>query len=448
MKKSQIFLLICGLAAATNSFAQADVWSLERCVRHAQETSLNIQQANLQVKRAELSERSAKSNRLPSFDANFGLNQQFGRTLNFFTNTYDNVSNTSNSVGMNGGLLIYNGGQVNNSIAQAKTNQLVASADAEQIGNTLALQVAQAFLNILMSEEQVKNAQRRVSQSQGQLKRTDQLISVGSLPQVERLNFLAQIARDEGSVVAMQNQLDLAFLNLKQLMQIEPDMNIQIERPVVNVPSDANSGGVMLRAVFNNAVNSQPNIRAADLRVKSAETGVRISKGRFYPSLQFGANLNSGYDSRWQDITGKKVPYNEQISNNFGQAFGLRASVPIFQQGQIKIAVQQAYLNVKEAEIQATQTRQQLKTDIQTAIANVRAAAKQFEASQKTFDAMQAAFDNSKKRYELGAINSLELTTAQNNRDIAENDLVVSKFDYIFKLKILDFYNGKKISLN
>lgn len=449
MKKSQIFMLLLGLAAATNACAQADVWSLERCIRHAQEASLSIQQANIEVKRAELSERQAKSNQIPGMDANFNLNQQFGRTLNFFTNTYDNVSNTSNSVGVNSGVLVYGGGQVRNSIRQAKTNQSASRADAEQIGNTLALQVAQAFLNILLSEEQVKNAKKRVGQSQDQLKRTDQLIQVGTLAQVERLNFVAQIARDEQAAVAAQNQLDLAFLNLKQLLLLEPDVNMQIERPAVNVPVDANPDGFMLRAVFNNAINTQPNVRAADLRIDVAKMGVSIARAAYFPRLQAFANLNSGFDSRWKDnVTRTTVPYTEQISNNFGQAIGISASIPIYQQGQTKIAVQQATLDVQRAQITATQTRQQLKTDIQTAIANAKAAEKQFEASQKTFDAMQAAFENSKKRYELGALNSLELTTAQNNRDIAENDLVLSKFDYIFKLKVLDFYNGKKISLN
>ncbi len=445
MKKSQLVFFLSFLVSGV--FCQTETWSLERCVRHAHETSLSIQQANISVKRAYLAEKQAKSNRLPGVDGTLNVSEQLGRTINPLTNTYASQNITSNNLGVTAGLLLFAGGQVKNSVKQAGFDQLAARADAEQIGNNIALQVASAYLNILLTEEQLKNAKKQVAQSQDQMKRTDQLIEVGTLPAVERLTFVAQIARDEQGKVTTQNNLDLAYLNLKQLLQLEPDYNLQIEHPTVPIPADANPGGFMLRAVYNNALNSQPNIKASDYRIESAKTGIKIAEAAYFPRLQAFADLGTRYSSF--SVPGFPAEsFGRQYETNFGQNFGLSASIPIYQRGQTKIAVQRAELAVQSAQIEATQTRQQLKTDIQTAIANAKAAEKQLEASQRTLDAMRTAFENSQKRYDLGAINSLELTTAQNNRDIAENDLVVSKYDYLFKLKILDFYNGEKIKLD
>jgi len=226
-------------------------------------------------------------------------------------------------------------------------------------------------------------------------------------------------------------------------------------------------------------LGTQAGIRSVDYRVKSAEESVYIAKSGFYPTVSFFANLSSNYSSGFLDyFNGKyirtdtvttdfqfngqpvtvgqfvdrfdypKTKYFDQLDQNFGQGFGLSINVPIYQNGRTRLSVERARLGVLTAQMQQTQTRQTLKNDIQTAIANARAARQQLEASQKTFDATAIAFQNTEKRHALGAVNALDLTTAKNNRDIAENDLVVAKFDYIFKLKILDFYEGKELKMN
>jgi outer membrane protein len=144
----------------------------------------------------------------------------------------------------------------------------------------------------------------------------------------------------------------------------------------------------------------------------------------------------------------RTIDYLEQIDQNFGQSIGLTINIPIYQNGRVRLGVERARLNVINMQLQQNQVRQQLKNDIQTAIANARAARKQLDAAQKTFDATKIAFENTEKRHQLGAVNTLDLTTARNNLDIAENDLTVARYDYIFKLKIIDFYEGKPLSLN
>ncbi|MBK7939583.1 MAG: TolC family protein [Lewinellaceae bacterium] len=477
LKLAPIFAVLLLSFSAT---AQ-EIWTLERCVQYALDNNISVQQARANVKTTILAERQAKASRLPNVSASFDAGQQFGRTIDRTTNQFSTISTGFNSIGVSAGVSLFNGGQIHHAVKQAGWDTQAAQADAEQTTNTLALQVAQAYLNILLFEEQLQNAQKRVSQSQEQLNVTQKLIDAGTLPMADKYNILAQIAQGEQAAVQAQNSVDLAYLSLKQLLQLEPDFDLQIERPQIQVPADANPEELTLTPVYNLALGTQPNIRAADYRIKSAEEGIYLAKSAYWPSVSVFANLSSNYSTAYKlpgsflripepnipvrvdgenknlqfvgdtlDIPQniRTVKYLDQIDQNFGQSVGLSINIPIYQNGRVRLSVERARLNVLTAQLQQNQTHQQLKNDIQTSIANARAARKQLEAAQKSFDANQIAYQNTVKRHELGAVNTLDLTTAKNNLDISENDLTLSRYDYLFKLKILDFYQGKPLKLN
>lgn len=468
------------LLSCVSSHAQ-ELWSLERCIRYAQENNLSIQQAQANVKTAVLAERQAKTSRLPNLNANFNAGKQFGRTIDPTTNQFNTVATGFNSIGVSAGVNLFQGGLIHHSVKQAAWDTQAAKADADQTTNSLALQIAQTYLNILLFEEQLQIAQKRVSQSSEQLNVTQKLIDAGNLPMADKYNILAQLAQGEQAAVTAQNNVELAYLSLKQLLQLEPDYDLQIERPAIAIPADANPDVLTLTPLYTTALGTQPNVHAAEFRIKSAETGVKIAKSAYYPSVSFGVNMNTNYSTAYKlpgyydeifeppipvridgearslQIIGQTesiprdintVKYLDQIDQNFGQSVGLNVSIPIYQNGRVRLSVERARLGVLSARLQQNQVRQQLKNDIQTAIANARAGRKQLEAAQKTFDATQIAFQNTEKRHALGAVNTLDLTTAKNNLDIAENDLTVAKYDYLFRLKILDFYEGKPLMLN
>ncbi|MBK9335370.1 MAG: TolC family protein [Lewinellaceae bacterium] len=474
-KTSLAFLL---LAIVSPIFGQ-ETWSLERCVRYAQDANLTVQQARANVKVAMLSERQAKAARLPTVNINSNVGEQFGRTIDPATNQFVTSGITFNSMSLNAGLPVFSGGQINQSIKQAHWNALAADADANQTANNLALQVAQAYLNILLAEEQLESAGRRVEQSRRQLDNTQKLIEAGTVPAADRFNVQAQIAREEQLDVQAQNSVDLAYLALKQLLQLEPDFDLRIERPTYTIPADVNPDNYSLQPVYATALETQPNVQAAAFRIKSAETGVPLAKADYMPTLSFFASLSSNYSSQFRDFANgrlvsstlsppvnirindvdvsvqqyidvydfPKLSYFSQLDQNFGQGIGMQLSIPIYQNGRVRLNVERARLGVVNAQLQENQTRQQLKNDIQTAIANARSARKQLDAAQKTYEAVQAAFANTDKRHSLGAANSLELTTAKTNLANAENDLIVARYDYLFRLKILDFYQGKELRL-
>ena len=475
--RQQLFIPLL-LVLSTTVFGQ-ETWSLERCVHHAQDANVVVQQARANVRVAMLSERQAKASRLPNVSVNTNVGEQFGRTIDPSTNQFVTSGITFNSMSLSAGLPLFSGGQINQSVKQARWDARAAEADAAQTSNNLALQVAQAYLSVLLAQEQAESAERRVEQSRRQLENTQKLIDAGTVPAADRFNVQAQIARDEQVAVQAQNNVDLTLLTLKQLLQLEPDYDLRIERPTYTVPADATPDAIALPAVYATALENQPNVQAAAFRIKSAETGIPLAKSAYYPTLSLFASLSSNYSSQFRDfnngrivstelsppvtirINNMDVPvqqyvnvfdfprlaYFSQLEQNFGQGFGRQLSIPIYQNGRIRLNVERARLGIVNAQLQEIQTRQQLKNDIQTAIANARSARKQLEAAQKTYEATQAAYDNTEKRHSLGAANSLELTTARTNLDNAENDRIIARYDYLFRLKILDFYQGKELRL-
>ncbi|MCB9344189.1 MAG: TolC family protein [Saprospiraceae bacterium] len=469
-----LFLLL-----STIGMQAQESWSLEQCINYAQENNITVKQALANVRTAALSEKQAKAARLPNVSANVSLGEQFGRTIDPTTNAFSTQATDYNSFGVSAGITLFNGGLINHSIKQAGWDLKAALADAERTSNDLGLLIASAYLNILLSEEQLDNAIKRVELSEKQLDVTKKLIDAGNIPMAEQYNLMAQVARDEQLAVQAQNSVDLAYLTLKQYLQLEPDFDLQIEHPEILIPTDSDPNNQTLSSLYQVAMGNQPAIQSAEYRLKSAEEGVYIAKSSYYPTIAAFADLSTNYSSRFLDfrngqylrtdtfsttiaINGSdvtidqyqdiynypKVKYLDQLDQNFGQGIGISVRIPIYQNGRTRLGVERARLGVLTAQMQQTQAHQNLKNDIQTAIANARAAQQQLEASIKTFDATEIAFQNTEKRHELGAINFLDLSIAKNNRDIAENDLLVARYDYLFKLKILDFYEGKELKLD
>ncbi|MEO0006437.1 MAG: hypothetical protein RJA20_633, partial [Bacteroidota bacterium] len=222
--KSRTILLSSFLFISCNLFSQ-EIWTLERCINYANENNITIRQAKANVRTAALTKQQAKESRLPSIRANVDFGEQFGRTIDPTSNQFSTDATSFSSIGLSGGVNVFNGGIVNHSIKQAGWNLQAAIADAERSVNDLGLLIASAYLNILLSEEQLNNAGKRVEQSQAQLAVTRKLIDAGTAPEAEKFNLLAQVARDEQIAVQARNNVDLAYLTLKQYLQLEPDYN-------------------------------------------------------------------------------------------------------------------------------------------------------------------------------------------------------------------------------
>ncbi len=474
MKCLLTFYLIFNLLAS--SVAQ-ELWSLQRCVDYAIDHSLSLRQSKLDAQQSGINQQAAKQLRIPSFSASSDFNVSYGRQIDPTTNDFINQRFSSQNLSLSGGVLLFNGGRINDQIEQASLAVEASTLDVEQMQNDIALSVAQAYLQILFAQENHTNAQKSLELIRAQLDQMDKFINAGTRPQNARLDLLAQVAQRDQMVITTENDIIIAYLNLKQLLQLSEVAEFQIEVPDISLPSDYDIEVLDAQKVFNTALSWQPSIKAGALRRSYAELGVSLARTGMMPSLNIGGSIGSRYSSfarrqgsqigtetMTQDIflNGEsvtlsfdqpifgvnKVSYLDQLNENLAYGVGLGLSVPIYSQGRNKANLQLAQLDVVRTEIQTEQVKNQLKTDIQRAVADVKAGKKNYEAAQRTAEAMRAAYSDTDKRFGLGVANSLEFVTAQNNRDQAETDLIIAKFEYVFRLKVLDFYEGKKLTIN
>ncbi len=481
MLRKVTLLLTTALLAFT---AQAqESWSLEKCINYAQQNNLNVKQAQYQISNAELTLQGAKLNRMPSVNGSVRGVTQFGRTIDPTTNTFNNQQILSNTFSLDVNFTLYNGNRLNNLIKQGEVDLAAAKFDAQATINDISLNVSAAYLNILLAEEQLEIARKALEQSQQQLEQTDKLIQAGSLPENERLDILAQVAQNEQTIIDAQNLVVSNYLNLKQLLVLDPDEEFSIQRPAIEVPTTSNPSAYQLEEIYTTALSTQPQIKAGEFRLQSAALDEDIARAGLLPSLSFFGSVSSNYSSLAKDfanpdrsnemqvfgppievmvngtnttvafaeIVGTVFPdkaYFDQIEENFGQLVGLSLNIPIYNRGTSRIAMERARINVLNTEVTNKQVKNTLKTNVQRAIADAQSARESYNAAQRTVDAAQAAFDNAQKRFDLGAINNLEYSTSRNNLDRAKVDLVRAKYQYIFNLKVVDFYMGKELSLD
>ncbi|MCB0621505.1 MAG: TolC family protein [Saprospiraceae bacterium] len=476
---ASLVVLVAGLARAQ------EAWSLQRCIDFARENSLTMKQAENSIRSAELNVKLNQLSRLPNINGNAGAGAQFGRTIDPTTNTFESQTIWYNSFSINGGLQLFNAGGIHHAVAQSKLDLDATKLEADATFNDLALNITSTYLAILLAEEQLENASKQLEQSQAQLDQTDKLIRAGTLPANDRLDVLAQIALNEQNVVQAENSVQTNYLILLQLLELKPTQPFRIEKPEIVLPADANPDQFRSDEVYSAALGTQPQIRANELRQASAEKRISITQTNGLPTLSIGGSLSTSWSSfKTQPVViGTDVYYidqnirlpdgsiatfgleveepildpNEpftradywtQLDNNFGQSVGLQLSVPIYNASRNSIAVQQARVSALSAKIASDQAKQRLQSDVLNAVTAAKAARRAYVAAEKSFEAASMAYDNAQKRYDLGAINTFELTTAKTNRDAAEIEVTRARFQYLFNLKIVDFYQGRPLKID
>ncbi len=471
--KRQFYILLMLLFAITSQ-AQEE-WSLQRCIEHAIENNLTIQQSELNVDFAKIDERQAKHNRYPNLNFSTNLNSNFGRSTDPITNTNVTQNFISNNMSLSSGVTIFNGFRISNAIKRSALDKTASEYDLEQSKRDISLSVANSYLNVLFADENLAIAKSQLSTSQEQLTQTQRLIDAGVRPANESLDILAQIANNEQVVIGAENSKVIALLNLKQLLRLDPDVSMILTAPS-NVDVESDPDLLTFSEVYNLAMNAQYNIKAADMRVESAHLGEKISKAGLLPTLSFGASIGSNYSNKgfrstedttffiresnvfFNDVPGvlgtnafqvgiEDNPYLSQLDDNLSYGFGISLSYPIYNNLSNRLGVERAKLNILNAKNLSEQARDALKITVQQALADAKASKRKLNASEKSVDAQRASFDNAKKRSDAGTINSFEFVTIQNGLQEAEYNAVLSKYEYLFAMKVLDFYMGKPINI-
>ncbi|NQU86684.1 MAG: TolC family protein [Mariniphaga sp.] len=431
------------------SIAQ-ETWSLQKCIDYALDNNIQIKQQELNSDYQGNLVNQAKSNRLPNLNAQFGNNFNFGRSLQY-DNTYENVNSMSLSGGMGANATLYNGFVLKNTIEQRELDLQASYQDLQKAKDDIMLSIAASYLEILFAEELILVTEAQMEVTQQQINRTQQLVDAGSLAKGSLLEIEAQLAQEELQFVNDQNRVQLAYLNLYQFLELPISESFVIEKP--DLPEIGSAIATMNSIdVFNNALNLRPEIKAALLRVESMKTQLDIAKGAQYPDLSFGANYYNNYNDNYQSynqITGETsvIPFADQIKNNERYGFGFTLNIPIFNRHQVKNNISNSKLQVIDYEYRLQTSKNLLRKDIEQAYTNALAALNRYISSEKAVSSMQEAFRYIEEKFNVGMVNSVEFNQSKNNLSRAQSDLLQSKYEYIFRTKILDFYNGVKIEL-
>jgi len=482
--KTQTILCALFCSFLTFSSFSQEVWSLEKCILHSQKASIAINQSELGVSQADINLDQAKQDRYPSLNANTGVNWNFGRTVDITTNEFNTQTIFSNNYGLNTGVTLFNGFRIKNNIKQSELDLEAAKADTDQMRRTVALQVASNYLNVLFAQENITLANKQLTLSQQQLDQVNKLIKAGARPESERLNLEAQIAQSEQDQITAKNGLDIAILQLKQVLRLDPSYEMKVEAPGdVDLTTDPDL--VNFEEAFIKAQDNRPDLHANELRIQSAIVGEKIAKSGLYPSVNVGGNIGSAYSNRGRTVDGftdvrsetefdisanlpgipaivnqpvvlastASIPnvvdqtFSDQLDQNISYGFGLGVNIPIYNNGANKRNIQLAKLNIINQQYNYDQNLETLKITVQQALADARAGKKTLEASEKSLEAQKLAFENTTKRLEIGAANTFEWESQKTQMENAEVQKLINKYDYLFKVKILEFYLGKKLKL-
>ncbi|MBD2752855.1 TolC family protein [Spirosoma sp. BT704] len=454
--------------------------NLQQCIEIAQQNNILIRQGKLTVVNTDLQVRQARLNQLPTavFQGNQSING--GRSINPQSNEFVQQTINSSSFQLNTSATLFNGGVLRSTVKQNELSLQASQQELNATQNNVSLTVAQNYLNVLTGTEQFAIAQRQADVTRAQLERTQRLVNAGSAPEANLYELRATLASNEVDIVNAQNTLDLAKVALLQAMNVPINQEFNVEP--INVPDPGlDPYTATVQQLYDAASTNLPEVKGADLRVKSANLGVQVAKGGLYPTLSLNGNLSTLYSSAanistpngqvvgqttvgfiTDPVTGAQIPvtapvpgydrsgisYGSQLSNNFSQSLSLFLRVPIFQGNLSRNRITTAKIQQQNAELTALNTRLTLRQQIETAYTNMRAGANRYRATQAQVASLERAFQMAESRLNAGAINATDYSIAKTNLDRARASLVQAKYDYVFRTKILDYYQNKPISFN
>lgn len=442
------FLTILFASFVSISMFSQEKWSLERCIEYAQENNLQIKLQELNTRMNKNYLLQSKASILPSLNAGSSQSFTYGRSIDFFTNLPVDDNNQAFSYQVTSQFNIFSGFQTINTIKQNSLILKASEKDLEKMQNDISLNIAAAYLQILFAIEQLNIAQSQAEISGLQVERTKALVDAGSLPMGNLLEIQAQLAVEELRLVNAKNTLSMSYLTLTQFLDLPASEKFEIEIPdFTSFPIENLAYSV--DEIFNSALEIQPQIKSGEFNLQIAMKGLSIARGRRSPRL----TLNGFYQSTYRilirdgEIFGSPDPFWEQLDNNQSKSFSVGLSIPLFNALQVSTGIKNAKINVQNYDYQLQIRKNQLYKEIQQAYADAVSAFENHQASAKAVTSSEEAFRYTEQRFNVGLVTSVDYNTSKNQLTRVQSDLLRSKYEYIFKINILEFYLGNQISL-
>lgn len=481
MKRTVVLAVF--LFYTTFLYAQ-DQWSLERCVAYAVANNISVKQADVQARLAALTVKLNQAGQYPDLAFNSSAGYNFGRSINPVTNQFEDDKIFFNNYQLQSNVSLFNWFSQKHAIAASKLDKQAADAAIDKVRNDIALNVAVAYLQTLLAYEQIGISEVQVKQTLSQVDLIQRRVRAGSLPELNLIEVQAQLARDSASLIGTQSIYQQNLIQLKALLSLDMSQPFDIEKPDVTAIPVESLASLQPAFVYSEALKNLPQQRVNQFRYQAAVKNIQAARSSMYPTISAFAALGSTYSGNYPDRSrprvtnlpgNSKVPdlvvetapgvfdtvltpnrivsfpdagYSKQVFDiNLGQRVGLNLSVPIFRNRQLRTNWDRAKLNAENIRLQLDQDNLNLQADIYNAYTNAVNAQQRYLAASKAVDASQRALDFSQKRYDAGLLTTFELITNQNNLFRARLDATSAQYEFVFRMKLLEFYKGQGLKL-
>ncbi|MBT4869819.1 MAG: TolC family protein [Polaribacter sp.] len=437
--KVKVLLFVFSLTFMS-TFSQKK-WTLKECVNQALEKNLTIQQNKLSLELAKKDVEIAKGNFLPNLNASSGGNLNFGSGFDYVTQNRVATSIFGGSLGLNAGYTVFNGFRNTNTFKQAQLGVASSLLDLQKIENDISLSVVNGYLNILFAKENLNAFEVQYNISKKQLEAVAARFQSGIIAKGDLLNTKSTVATNLQSVIAQENALNIALLNLAQLLQV-PSEGFDIASILVGVPSSQllyeNSS-----SVYQKSLNRMPEITRAKLAIENAALNIKISESYFLPSVVASAGLTTNYGYNLK--SGPDIAFFNQLDDNLGYGVGFNLNIPIFNRFQTKNNVEKSKIAKEISETRLASEKVRLKQTIEQAFLDVKSALKTYQAATISLESQNEAFKNAQERYNYGSMTLFDFDLVRTRLVTAQATLIRSKYDYVFKTKVLQFYAGELV---
>jgi outer membrane protein len=458
MKNIVVFLLILLIISTGPLLSQQKIWSLEECIGYAIENNIQIKQQVIQSGFQRNSLDLAKLKLLPTLNGSANHNYSFGRALDQTTYQYtEHQTIQSNNFYMGGSLNLFNGLQNFNSIKRNEYEVLAGDQDLQSIKDNIALTVALDYLQILLNKELVNATNNQLQITQQQIEKTRKLVDAGSVARGSLLQIESQAAQEELQLVNIKNLLDISYLNISQLLELKTPVGFEIVVPSISVDTNSIITG-NIEDIYSTALGTRPEVKSSELKLTASEYDLKISKGTRSPRLSLNHTFSTGYSDIRKKVLSVdpatfapvygKYSFADQVNDNINWGLGFTLSVPILNGWQVNKGISNSKLSIQNSQYTLEGTKKQLYKNIQQAYADASAALKKYTASKKAIVSMEESFRYTEQKFNVGLVTPVDYNAAKTQLLKAQSDLAQSKYEFIFKTKVLDFYKGIPLNLS
>ena len=469
--KTRIIILSVLIVCVSTVMAQVSKLNLQQAIDTALKNNIITRQSELQMRNAQINYRQAKNNRLPIAEGGYNYGFNNGRSIDPFTNGYINQQLSSSNVNAQASLPVFNGFQLKNVIRQNETAFATATMEWQQRKDELTLQVILAYLQILSNEDALVLAKQQADVSRQQVGRLEIVAKEGATSPANLSDLKGQYAGDELAIINAENNLAGSQLALTQLLNIPYDATLQIDRDGFN--DTIKMYAAMPAEIYAVALQKLASVKASELRVQASTMAVRVASAAFYPRVSLYGVLNTNYSSAamlstnigsanvpsgdYVVVNGTSIPvitsqnkfssqeinYASQLNNNLSSAYGVSISIPLFNSFRTRAQVKLAKNDALNYRLVADNIKFQLRQAVEQAYINITTTYKRYTVLQSQAAAYAESFRIAGIRFENGVINSAEYLIAKNNLDRTNANIITTKYEYLLRMKVLDFYMGK-----